>query len=139
MTRTIFKLLTKNDLGLTGSHQAGLCVPKELANGDFFPKLDPAEFNPRMELLFWFRETPKYFNYIYYNNKIFNYGTRNEYRLTKMTQFLREIGATVGDSLKFTYIEHEDKYTIDIIRKDTTVFDTLNEDKPLVIYANWMY
>ena len=38
--------------------------------------------------------------FIYYNNRFFG-GTRNEYRLTRMTQYMREHGIKAGDELVF--------------------------------------
>lgn len=94
------KKLSANDLGKTGTHQAGILVPKQGSILSFFPSLDPHERNPRQRLVV--REsndgTRWEFNYIYYNNKLFG-GTRNEYRLTGMTAFLRSLGAKVDDEL----------------------------------------
>jgi hypothetical protein len=42
------------------------------------------------------------FNFIYYNTKLLGIGTRNEYRLTGMTAFLRSLNAKVGDELRFS-------------------------------------
>ncbi len=89
MSRKISKKLSANDVGTTGAHQAGILVPKEKAILSFFPSLDPSVKNPRMTLVV--RElkdgTRWEFNFIYYNNRLFG-GTRNEYRLTCMTQYL---------------------------------------------------
>jgi hypothetical protein len=38
------------------------------------------------------------FSFIYYNGRLFG-GTRNEYRLTRMTPFIRESGLRAGDEL----------------------------------------
>jgi hypothetical protein len=40
------------------------------------------------------------FRYIYYNNRLHDpSGTRDEYRITHMTRFLRSAGASAGDTL----------------------------------------
>ncbi len=83
----IVKVLSANDTGETGGHQAGILVPKDPALLSFFPKLDPTLYNPRVHLRFLddagtFWE----FAFIYYNNALFD-GTRNEYRLTRMTKY----------------------------------------------------
>lgn len=96
---SISKELSANDIGLTGGHQAGMHVPRDPALISFFPSLDPSTKNPRASLLccddagqLWI------FAFIYYNNRFFG-GTRNEYRLTGMTRFIREAGLHVGDRI----------------------------------------
>lgn len=96
----ILKILSPNDLGLTGSHQAGLCVPMSVAA--FFPPLDSTLLNPDA----WFSVTGPaaqswQWRYIYYNSRLHGRGTRNEYRLTHVIDALRDLGAGVGDSLEF--------------------------------------
>ena len=102
------KVLSRNDTGQSGSHQAGILVPKgnqELIS--FFPPLEGSEKNPDAmidcldEEGRWWR-----FRYIYYNNKLHDPGgTRNEYRITRMTKYLRYIGAFDGQSLVFEKME----------------------------------
>ena len=101
----ITKVLSMNDTGETGGHQAGICVPK---NGDvlkFFPDLGCSEKNPRVSMYFT-DDSGKVWkmNFIYYNNKFFDSkGTRNEYRLTGMTAFFRENGLRAGDSISLIH------------------------------------
>lgn len=99
-TTQITKILSANDVGETGGHQAGILVPKASEILSFFPPLNPNEKNPRVMLVF--REpdgiTRWNFNFIYYNNK-FSGGTRNEYRLTCMTKYFKARNAMVGDLL----------------------------------------
>ncbi|MFC1740107.1 EcoRII N-terminal effector-binding domain-containing protein [Pseudomonadota bacterium] len=95
----ISKTLSANDVGDTGAHQAGIHVPKSHDILSFFPDLDHSTKNPRH--LLEFRDdsgTVWEFAFIYYNNKYFG-GTRNEYRLTRMTPFIREHGLAAGDKL----------------------------------------
>jgi hypothetical protein len=103
----ISKKLSANDIGTTGSHQAGILVPKERSILSFFPALSRRTKNPRTMLSV--REKPHgttwQFNFIYYNNKLFQ-GTRNEYRLTGMTSYLRAVNASVGDELVFSKDEN---------------------------------
>ncbi len=105
MTRASFaKLLSANDIGATGSHQAGICVPKsdpELLA--FLPFLDPAMLNPDCWLLCEDEAGVEWeLRYIYYNNRLHGQGTRNEYRITHLTKFLKQNGAKAGDYLRFT-------------------------------------
>lgn len=96
------KVLTPNDLGLNGTHQSGICVPRKAALLEVFPRLNPDLKNPRAILRMTADPTGEEweFHYIYYNNQFFG-GTRNEYRLTGTTPFLRKARATVGDEIAF--------------------------------------
>lgn len=105
--RRIAKTLSANDTGETGGHQAGILVPKNPAILSFFPPLSAEVKNPRHHI--YFRdETGKQweFAFIYYNGRKFG-GTRNEYRLTRMTPFLREAGLKAGDELILEHHEEE--------------------------------
>ena len=97
--QTISKVLSANDSGETGGHQAGLLIPRIERILSFFPTLDASEFNPRVHLHFE-DDAGRYweFAYIYYNNRFFG-GTRNEYRLTRMTRYIRESGLVTGDEV----------------------------------------
>jgi hypothetical protein len=97
--RTITKILSPNDTGESGSHQAGMLIPKHPDILAYFPALDDGTKNPRVHLQFkdnlggvWT------FAFIYYNNAFFG-GTRNEYRLTRMTEFFRANHLSAGDEL----------------------------------------
>lgn len=97
------KLLSANDVGLTGSHQAGIAIPKNPDIRAFFPPLDTSAYNPD----FWMTvATPQtgqqwQLRFIYYNNKTHGQGTRNEYRLTHTSPMLRALAASEGDVLAF--------------------------------------
>lgn len=99
--KAISKVLSANDSGETGGHQAGICVPKGSDALLFFPDLGNSTKNPRVSLSFyddWGQEWK--FNFIYYNNKFHSpKGTRNEYRLTGLTRFFRENGLRAGDEI----------------------------------------
>jgi hypothetical protein len=98
-TKSISKVLSPNDTGDTGGHQSGLLVPKEPQFLSFFPALSSAEHNPRVHLKFTDDAGTRWeFAFIYYNNRLFG-GTRNEYRLTRMTKFIREAGLGPGDEI----------------------------------------
>lgn len=135
MKRIVEKKLSPNDIGLTGSHQAGILVPKKSELLAFFPALDPNIANPRIVIRFLddFDQVWK-FNLIYYNNKLRG-GTRNEYRLTGMTAFMRSAGASVGDILVFE--NNDDEYFIRI--KKTSVTSEEEEDGvvTLVLDNSW--
>jgi hypothetical protein len=136
MTRTlqITKTLSANDVGETGGHQAGILVPKDRAILSFFPALNPGEKNPRVTLAF--REgdgiTRWDFNFIYYNNRLFG-GTRNEYRLTCMTKYLRARNACVGDLVVLSR-DSGGRLTVELKR---TKLPALTHDDVLVLSGGW--
>jgi len=97
--RSISKILSANDIGLTGGHQAGIHVPKSNDILSFFPSLDVKQKNPRYILNFIDDDEKRWeLAFIYYNNKFFG-GTRNEYRLTRMTKYINSNNLKVGDEL----------------------------------------
>lgn len=97
--RSISKILSSNDTGETGGHQAGMLIPKGGEILEFFPALNKEVKNPRTTLYFIDEAGTRWkFNFIYYNNRFFG-GTRNEYRLTGMTEYLRQNNLKTGDSI----------------------------------------
>ncbi len=104
---SIEKTLSKNDTGETGGHQAGIHVPKDPDILSFFPRLDRSEKNPRRILTMADCLEQRWkFAFIYYNNKFFG-GTRNEFRLTRLTDFFRSHNLKAGDVL---IIERDEGY-----------------------------
>lgn len=119
--QTFKKTLSANDTGESGGHQAGILVPK----GDadllaFLPALGNSEKNPRA----WIECTDPDgrtwdFCFIYYNNKHHDPGgTRDEYRITHMTKFLRSFGATKGDSVQISGTPRSSQYTISLEKEE---------------------
>ena len=111
------KTMSANDCGKTTSHQAGMCIPKDKALLEFLPKLDPGTKNPEAGFVcvdslgeIW------RFRYIYYNNKLHGEGTRNEYRITRMTKFIRKFEIQPGDELIISR-QSEGLYSIEINHK----------------------
>ncbi|MBT6049435.1 MAG: hypothetical protein HOI47_25830 [Candidatus Scalindua sp.] len=108
MTRTnaIQKILSRNDTGETGGHQAGIHIHKKKEILSFFPVLNKEEKNPRIMITFTDSFEDKWsFSFIYYNNLFFN-GTRNEYRLTGMTSFIKTHKLKAGDELSLARDEN---------------------------------
>lgn len=98
---SISKILSQNDVGDSGGHQAGILIPKNPDILSFFPDLNENIKNPRIQLYFYDIEGKKWiFNFIYYNNRLFG-GTRNEYRLTAMTTFIKNNNLKAGDEIIF--------------------------------------
>jgi len=95
----ITKELSANDTGETGGHQAGILVPKDPRILSFFPPLGIDEKNPRHHLVFYDDDGQRWeFAFIYYNNAFFD-GTRNEFRLTRMTPYIKGNGLQAGDHI----------------------------------------
>ncbi|MCY4301923.1 MAG: restriction endonuclease [Aestuariivita sp.] len=118
MTEQVFeKILTANDTGETGGHQAGIYIPKsqpELIH--FLPSLDASIKNPDSWLVCIDEEGQEWsFRFIYYNNKFFDpSGTRNEYRITHMTQYFRSVGASEGDIFRISGGPGNERYQIEV-------------------------
>ena len=115
MERQIAKLLSANDTGETGGHQAGILIPKDEELLSFFPLLDAKTLNPRCHIQF-IDDGGRFweFAFIYYNNLFFG-GTRNEYRLTRMTKFIRQAALVQGDDLVLS--RTNDRYHVSFRRK----------------------
>jgi hypothetical protein len=108
--KSVSKILSENDTGDTGTHQAGILVPKGSEVLRFFPTLNPSDKNPRVHLVFRDPAGDKWeFAFIYYNNALFG-GTRNEYRLTRMTEFIRIHNLRPGDELILERDENGARY-----------------------------
>lgn len=105
--QAISKILSANDTGETKAHQAGILVPKNKEILSFFPDLGCEEKNPRTVLVFEDTSGEFWsFNFIYYNGKLFG-GTRNEYRLTGMTAFIKRNNLKTGDKIFFHRLSDE--------------------------------
>lgn len=98
-TTAIKKILSANDVGETGTHQAGMLIPKTDEILSFFPPLNRNTKNPRAILDFTDINNRLWrFVFIFYNNAFFG-GTRNEYRLTHMTAYLQSYKLQSGDQI----------------------------------------
>jgi hypothetical protein len=97
------KALTRNDVGSTGSHQAGIHVPKSFTA--FFPVLDQTMLNPDRWLSVQVGAATHRWRFIHYNNAVVGHGTRDEYRLTHVHSALQSLRAHAGDILELTRID----------------------------------
>jgi len=141
MKKTFRKTLSANDVGSTGAHQAGILVPKtDVELMTFLPHLDQGIKNPDA----WIKcldegGNIRKFRYIYYNNKLHDpKGTRNEYRITHMTNYLKEMGAREGDFLEISISQGEQFYNIQVLRQETII--AKNEDEEgfrIKITSSW--
>jgi hypothetical protein len=112
------KILSANDTGITGGHMGGILIPRtETGLIALFPKLDPKEYNPSVFLDFKGPNGATHkLRFVYYNNKLHGKGTRNEYRLTYLTDFLRNSNSKVGDAFRITRDENGN-YEMEVVKK----------------------
>lgn len=138
--KSFSKTLSANDIGRTGTHQAGILVPKadkELLA--FFPSLDARVKNPDA----WIVCTDdggneRKFRFVYYNNKLHDEkGTRNEYRLTYMTRYLKAIRAEAGDALEFSREDGAASYSIRLVKKPAAVVEQGDGPVRIKITSVW--
>lgn len=129
--RTFSKTLSANDVGTTGGHQGGILIPKsEVELLEFLPALDPKSKNPDA----WIEcedelGITRKFRFVHYNNKLHDKGgTRNEYRITYMTKYFREVNAQEGESLEISRSDASNIYSIRIVRAMTSS-ESLDEDE----------
>lgn len=106
---SISKVLSANDIGKTGSHQAGIVIPKSGPMLNFFPPLDVDEINPRMDLdgVDLSHDVAVLLHFIYYNGRLHGTSTRNEYRLTGLSSFFRRHQAAPGDEMILSRRRHQ--------------------------------
>lgn len=126
------KLLSANDVGATGGHQAGVLIPKgETELLRLLPRLDPSIKNPSAMIDF-VDETGSCnrFRFVYYNNKLHDAtGTRNEYRITCMTAWFRAENAQAGDFVEISGVPGTNQYFMKIVSEKVEV----NEKEPAKI------
>ncbi|MDV7141767.1 EcoRII N-terminal effector-binding domain-containing protein [Tropicimonas sp. TH_r6] len=137
--RTYRKTLSANDAGETKSHQAGMLIPKadhELRA--FLGELDPATKNPRRTIFCFDEHGEKIeLQFIYYNNKLHDKnGTRNEFRLTCLTGYLRQSGAKSGDELELSKDEGQDFFKLRLIASSHSEEDT-DEMPNRIVLRGW--
>lgn len=142
MNDKFYKVLSKNDVGETHSHQSGIRIPYPIAKETgIFPQLSPELLNPRSEVVFYDEEGTMYtFQYIWYNDELHNKDRKrghNEFRLTCVNVYLNKVKAKSGDEVWFQ-IDENDVHHIGL-RKASN--DSANEDpfgeSVIVISKGW--
>lgn len=128
----IEKTLSRNDTGSTGGHQAGILVPKRPEILSFFPELDEGQKNPRAVIVFHdFQDCAWRFSFIHYNNRKWG-GTRDEYRLTGMSKYIRLNKLVAGDTLVLSK-DRDGLYFVQH-RKNT---DQVTNSSCLILGSSW--
>lgn len=141
MKKIFRKTLSANDVGATGTHQAGILVPKaNLELLEFFPKLSPEVKNPDA----WLEcvdanGVKRKFRFVYYNNKLHDCaGTRNEYRITYMTSFFRDCAAKEGDVFEIGLTLNNYHYDIRVLsQEDNRLFEMSSDYEKIKIKTGW--
>lgn len=138
MERRLSKVLSANDVGQTGSHQAGIAVPRQPDALSFFPRLDASAHNPRRVVQVLDRSSRELMelNYIYYNGKLHGRSTRNEYRLTGLTRLFAMHDARPGDRLDFTWSELTG-YAVELVREPEAESSESGDDDIIVLSGEW--
>ena len=132
---TFEKTLEKNDIGTTGSHQAGIHIPK--SNLDliaFLPLLNEETKNPDSWIECIDQDNRLWnFRYIHYNNKHHDQkGTRDEYRLTHIRSFLKAMNAKEGDKFCISKNSGEQNYQISITRDKVSGCETQTNSEKVI-------
>ena len=127
------KTLSANDVGTTGGHMGGILIPK--GDGemlDFLPRLDATVINPSA----WMScETDDgsalRLRFVYYNNRLHTHGgTRNEYRITFLTKFLRKAGAKKNDVFEISKDDTSEIYRVRVRSGHPLQQPIADEDAP---------
>lgn len=100
----IQKILSRNDVGLTGSHQSGIVLPKKIANSGYFPTLGAIK-NPFeiLEFTDLDRGLRLRLRFVHYNSKHYG-GRKDEFQLTGLTGYFRLVGAQPEGVLKLKIV-----------------------------------
>ena len=131
----IEKTLSRNDTGETGSHQAGIAIPKITEILSFFPDLDKKIKNDNIQMNFKDSSGKTWeFKFIYYNNKFHgDGGTRNEYRLTRTTGFIKNYALKEGDIITLSKYKN-DQYSIGLTENKSS---PETQEEILILGKSW--
>ena len=113
------KVLTKNDCGVTGAHQSGLHISKrEHSLLAVLPMLDSLSKNPDTELQCFDEKLGSFaFRFVHYNNRHHSQkGTRDEFRITRISRYLRLADAVPGDIFHISRRNSDSNYDIGITK-----------------------
>lgn len=109
----VWKTLSKNDTGETGSHQSGISIVKNIARAGIFPILTTETKNPETTVVFKDENDIKWeFHYKYYNDAFFGKEKgkgHDEYRLTCVKDYLRYYSIKSGDQIWFGLSENGER------------------------------
>lgn len=128
MREKVFKILSKNDTGETGSHQSGMSIPKAVMERNIFPKLGTDVLNPRTTIEFFEDDNTKWvFQFIYYNDVFFGKPrnkAHNEYRLTCIGELIKKHNIKSGDEIWF-YVDELGKRRVGFLKHQDSNANTI--------------
>lgn len=120
MKEKVFKILSRNDVGETGSHQSGMSIPKAVMETGIFPKLGTSKLNPRSVVEFYEEDDTRWeFQFIYYNDLFFGKPrnkAHDEYRLTCIIDLIRKNNIKSGDEIYF-YVDELGKRRVGFLKR----------------------
>ncbi len=123
---TYEKILSANDTSETKAHMAGILIPKsDRGLMALFPKLDVRQYNPSVYIEITGGGKLHKLRFVYYNNRLHGKGTRNEYRLTHLTSFLRQSNARQGDAFQLSK-DASGRYQMEVIKKPSFFSNTMS-------------
>jgi hypothetical protein len=135
-TERLFKKLSRNDTGETGSHQSGISIPKSVAHSSIFPKMSTAILNQRREISFIDEGGREWkLQYIYYNDKYHGKPANichDEFRLTYTNAYIKEHNIKAGDQIWFAIDESGNRH-IGFLREGQEPKQTYKEEDGFVI------
>lgn len=137
--KTYRKTLSANDAGETKTHQAGMLIPKaDHEFRAFLGELDPTIKNPRKTISCLNEHGEEVeLQFIYYNNKLHDEnGTRNEFRLTCLTGYLRQSGAKSGDELELSKEEDQTFFQMKLISNNNSD-EPIDETPNRIVLRGW--
>ncbi len=134
----IHKVLSANDVGLTGGHQSGILVPKSIIKTDFFPALPKEIANPRTRVALSDagEDIELVATLIYYNGREMGHSTRSEFRLTGIASYLKKLNAKVGDTLVFKSTNNPRSFAVTLHHQGSNI--QVSEDVVRIsLSGNW--
>lgn len=114
--RAFFRYITANDVGSTGSHQAGFYVPKEAYRILFETPGIRGENKDKMVRILWQDDFFTDSRFIYYG-----VGTRNEYRITRFGRGFPFLEETYSGSLLILSEQSDEEYKAYVLSEDEDI------------------
>lgn len=145
MKEKVFKILSRNDVGETRSHQSGMSIPKAVMETGIFPKLGTTKLNPRSVIEFYEEDDTRWeFQFIYYNDLYFGKPrnkAHDEYRLTCIIDLIRKNDIKSGDEIYF-YVDELGKRRVGFIKHNSSDCNKISKvslNEPMEEYENKKY
>ena len=109
--KKVSKRLTLTDVGKNNSHLSAIRIPASVVGSDVLPELSKDVLNPKRDLLFYDENGKGWiFQYIFYNDKYHGKPSKlshNEYRLSRVREYMRAYALEENDEIWFSIDENE--------------------------------